>query len=123
MAVDVPLHEVIAAARELSKAGRWQRASGLLDAARVTGAHDRARLALAAAEVARDAGHVGALPATARERLMIAEETFAAVATDRAERWDLAFLRLRLDYFDLILGTGQFQPGPAGKNIDAIRAV
>ena len=123
MAVDVPVHEVIAAARELSKAGRWQRAAGLLDVASVSDALDRARIALAAAEVAREGGHVGVSPATARERLRIAEEVFAAVVIDPADRWDLAFLRLRLDYFDLILGTGHFQPGPAGKDIDAIRAV
>ncbi len=123
MAVDVPVHEVIAAARELSKAGRWQRAAGLLEATSATGAHDRARLALAAAEVAREGRHVGVLPATARELLKVAEETFAAVDAEPAERWDLAFLRLRLDYFEMILGTGQFQPGPAGKDIDAIRAL
>jgi tetratricopeptide (TPR) repeat protein len=123
MPVDVPVHEVIAAARALSNAGGWQRAAGLLDAASASGAHDRARLALAAAEVAREGGHVGVSPAAARERLRIAEEAFAGVVTDAADRWDLAFLRLRLDYFDLILGTGQFQPGPAGKDIGATRAV
>ncbi|MFI5889641.1 hypothetical protein ACIA5D_05915 [Actinoplanes sp. NPDC051513] len=100
--------EVMAAALELSHGGRWERALALLDAA-----PQEAGIALAAAEVALDRDWwVGT--GTAGERLVAAEKAGAG-------GWALDFLRLRNDYLQLIHPVGgNFQPGPWGKDPDAI---
>jgi len=115
--VTVPLDEVIAAARELSRGSRPDRALSLLDAAAASASspRDRALLALAAGEIAlegaysRDTGHAPA-------RVRAAEQAFAAADHDPGSRWDLDFLLLRRDYRDQILDGGTFQPGPDGKD-------
>ena len=101
--------EVVAAALELAGGGRWERAFALL------GAVDDAdgRIALTAAEVALDRDWwVGS--DTAGERL-------AAAGKAGADGWTLDFLRLRNDYLRLIHPPGgSFQPGPWGKDPDAL---
>jgi hypothetical protein len=111
----LPVDEVIAAALDLARAGRWSRAAGLLDATAAAGAQARARLALAAAEVAVDSDLFSGTSAGAG-RLRTAAAACAAAGLDPASQWDLAFLRLRHGYFDQILGSGGFRPGPAGKD-------
>ena len=115
--VTVPLDEVIAAARELGRGSRLDRALSLLDAAAASASspRDRALLALAAAEIALEGGYSRDTgQATARVRA--AEQAFAAADHDPGSRWDLDFLLLRRDYHDQILGSGTFQPGPDGKD-------
>ncbi|WP_433364018.1 hypothetical protein ACQPZX_33225 [Actinoplanes sp. CA-142083] len=104
-------NEIVAAARELSNGGRWQRALALLDAMDRDGS-----IALAAAEVALEQDWwVGT--DTAGERLDEAERA-------GAQGWSLDFLRMRNDYLRLIHPPGEtFQPGPWGKDSDAILAV
>jgi hypothetical protein len=116
---DVPVGEVIAAARDLARGGRWRRALSLLDATTVTDAKVRARLALAAAEVSLEGDWFGGT-STATGRLSIAEEVSEAADLDPGSRWDLAFVRLRHEYFGQILSGGRFLPGPEGKDPDVI---
>ena len=99
------IDEVVAAAIELARAARWQRALALLDATD----GDSARLALVAAGVALEqdwwvgTGH-------AADRLAAAEKA-------GAQGWELDFLRMRNDYLALIHPVGgDFQPGPEGKD-------
>jgi hypothetical protein len=115
----LPVDEVIAAALDLARAGRWSRAASLLDATAAAGAQARARLALAAAEVAVDSDLFSGTSAGAG-RLRTAAAACAAAGLDPASHWDLAFLRLRHGYFDQILGPGGFRPGPAGKDPDVL---
>jgi len=122
--VTVPLDEVIAAARDLGRGSRWQQALSLLDAAAAAASNPResALLALAAAEIALErAWFCGAGDAPARVRT--AEESSAATDHDPASRWDLDFLVLRMDYFDQILGSGTFRPGPDGKDPVALAGI
>jgi hypothetical protein len=119
--VTVPLDEVIAAARDLGNGGRWHRALSLLDAAAATASNPRepALLALAAAEIALERAwfcDTGEAPA----RVRAAEEGFGAAGHDPGSRWDLGFVLLRMDYFDQILGSGTFCPGPDGKDPGAL---
>jgi tetratricopeptide (TPR) repeat protein len=114
-----PVDEVIAAARDLAKAGRWRRATSLLDATTAADAEVHALLALAAAEVALERDwFCGSSAATGR--LSTAEELCAAADLDPDSRWDLAFLQLRHGYFDQVLSAGSFHPGPEGKDPDLI---
>ncbi|WP_030435833.1 hypothetical protein [Actinoplanes subtropicus] len=104
--------EVAAAAVELSHGGRWERALALLDA--VPG--PAPRIALAAAEVALEQDWWAGTE-TAGERIAAAEKA-------GADGWELDFLRLRNDYLRLIHPAGEhFQPGPAGKDPEAIAEV
>ena len=111
------MDQVAAAAIELARGGRWERAIGLLDAAheevRTEPDGTHARIAMAAVEVALEQDWwVGT--DTARERLQTAEKA-------GAQGWQLDFLRLRKDYLDLIHPAGgRFQPGPWGKDPDTI---
>jgi hypothetical protein len=119
--VTIPLDEVITAARDLGRGGRWQQALSLLDAAAATASNPRepALLALAAAEIALERAWFcdsGEAPA----RVRAAEESFAATGHVPGSRWDLDFLLLRRDYFDQILGNGTFCPGPEGKDPGAL---
>ncbi|GIM94638.1 hypothetical protein Ato02nite_064310 [Paractinoplanes toevensis] len=102
------MDEVVAAARELANAGRWERALALLDAA-VVDPPERAALDLAAAEVA------------------LAGEWFAG--SDAGERlaacgpesgWRLDFLRVQYDYFQLLHAEDELRLGPWGKDPAAI---
>jgi hypothetical protein len=112
---DIPLEEVIAAARDLAHGGRWHRAASLLDATIAAGAQARALLALVAAEIALE-GDWASGTSGASGRLSTAEEACATADVDPGNRWDLAFLRLRHEYFDQILTPQGFRPGPEGKD-------
>ena len=114
-----PLAEIIAAARDLACGGRWHRAVSLLDATTVTGGQARALLALAAAEVTVAEEWFGETSAAAG-RLSTAQEACATADLEPGSRWDLAFLRLRHDYFDQLLGPEGFRAGPDGKDPDAL---
>jgi tetratricopeptide (TPR) repeat protein len=105
----IELDEVIGAARELAKAGRWNRAARLLDASAPDNDKDRARISLAAVEVALESDWFGGT-SQARERLKAAQ----GWDDDPQSGWDLAFLGLRIDYRDTIIHDGEFQPGPEG---------
>jgi hypothetical protein len=112
--VGVPVDEVIAAADELARGGRYVRAASLLDATTATG-RSRTLLALASAEVAM-ASDYSLRSDTAAARLRTAELAAAAADLDPGTRWDLSFLRLRQDYLGQIIRDGTFQPGPSGKD-------
>src|SRR5262249_43550504 len=62
-------------------------------------------------------------PGDAPARVRTAEESSAATDQDPASRWDLDFLVLRMDYFDQILGSGTFRPGPDGKDPVALAGI
>ncbi|HTJ32842.1 MAG TPA: hypothetical protein VL738_06385 [Dactylosporangium sp.] len=95
----IPVETIIGAARDLAVAGRWDRAATLLDAAIADVPQDdaargnAARLALAAADVAVDAGwFTGGGDEDAR--LSKVDE----YGLDPAQRWDLEFAWLRYEY-------------------------
>ncbi|MER5532673.1 hypothetical protein [Streptomyces mirabilis] len=124
----VPLDELIAAARELRIGGRWERATRLLDSAEATDPRSRARLALAAAEVALESDWFGGT-ALAGPRLAAAEEFVEVLDGELADeahsdiRWDLDFLRLRHRYLGQVRVDGAFPVGPDGKDPDALAAL
>jgi hypothetical protein len=97
------LAETLAAAEELARAGRWQRALSLLDAA-----ESPEDTALTAVEVALQSD-LFAGTALAGDRLATAEQ-------HAGDSWDLDFLRLRHDYLVQLAGDGAFQFGPDGKD-------
>jgi len=107
----VPVDEVVAAARELARAGRWQRASALLDAAATAEPHGRAALALAEAEIALE------------HDWFCGTDTALAEPTAPVGVWDLDFVRLRHSYFRLLLGDDTFRFGPAGKDLAELAEV
>jgi hypothetical protein len=112
---DLPVAEVIGAARDLALGGRWRRAASLLDAATATNAQARALLALAAGQIALEGDWFGGTDA-ATGRLSTAAEVCATTELDPGSRWDLAFLRLRHEYRDRVFSSGRFAPGPAGQD-------
>ncbi|MER7684778.1 hypothetical protein [Streptomyces sp. NPDC097610] len=128
----VPLGELIAAARELRIGARWERATRLLDSAEANDPRSRARLALAAAEVALESDWFGGT-ALAEPRLAAAEEfvevlvaSLGGKPADEAHsgiRWDLDFLRLRHGYLGQVRVDGAFRVGPEGKDPDAPAAL
>src|ERR1044072_807277 len=103
----VQCDHLLASARELSLAGRWDRALRLLDATTCDTAGDRARLALAAAEVALQSDWFGGTDLTAGRAEHAEKESTGA-------DWDLAFVRLRHAYFRLLRSEGIFRPDPEG---------
>jgi tetratricopeptide (TPR) repeat protein len=111
------MDEVAAAAIELARGARWDRALALLDAAAEqagqTDGEAYGRIALAAATVALDRDWwVGT--DTAGMRLAAAERA-------GVRGWQLDFVRLRRDYLRLIHPAGgTFQPGPWGKDPEVI---
>ncbi|MCX4579710.1 hypothetical protein OHB41_42320 [Streptomyces sp. NBC_01571] len=121
----VSTDELIAAARELRIAGRWERATALLDSAEVTDARARVRLAVAAAEVALEsdwfcgtglaAARLAAAEGTAEEAAEEPTEDIAG-ASPLVSRWDLDFLRLRHGYRQQLHVDGVFRAGPDGKD-------
>lgn len=115
MTTTTEVDEVIGAARELAKAGRWRRAASLLDATKAGNDRDRARIALTAVEVAVEGDWFGGTD-IGRVRLKQAE----GEDHDAPGHWDLEFLRLRIDYRAMILRDGLFEPGPQGKDPDAM---
>ncbi|WP_433073031.1 tetratricopeptide repeat protein [Dactylosporangium sp. CA-052675] len=87
--------ELLAAARGLALAARWEQATGLLDAA-AAGLSDspaRAVLALAAAEIAVDSAWYSGTEDGAGRLCEVDED-----ALDDTGRWDLGFARLRYEY-------------------------
>jgi len=120
--VTVDVDELLVAARELARGGRWHRATALLDAASATAPAARARIALATSEVALDRDWFGGTD-SAGERLRAAEKS--AHGPGRDSRWDLDFLWLRHGYLaQLRTGGGRLSMGPAGKDpetLDALR--
>ncbi|MDQ1034355.1 hypothetical protein QFZ75_000771 [Streptomyces sp. V3I8] len=110
----LPSAEVVAAARELARAGRWQRALRLLDSTVTTERHDRAALAVAGAEIALEHDWFGGTD-TVGARIAVADVALAGL-TEPAGRWDLDFVRLRHAYFRLLMRDGRFRFGPAGKD-------
>ncbi|MEV0176314.1 hypothetical protein AB0I00_35020 [Streptomyces sp. NPDC050803] len=114
--ISVDSGELLAAARELSRAGRWERALRLLDAADSGDPVLRARLALAAAEVALDSDWF------AGTRLA-AERVEAAEKEDGDGAWAVRFARLRLDYLHLLTGDDGLRFGPQGKDPGALADV
>jgi hypothetical protein len=107
--IEVTTDEVVAAATELSRAGRWERALALLDA--TTGGD--ARIGLAAAEVALERNWFTGTDDVA-DRIAAAEKA-------GGEGWDLEFVRLRHDYSGLLhAADGSLRLGPWGKDPAAI---
>lgn len=120
--VELPADDVVAAARELARAGRWRTAADLLDAAGTDDPRTRARVALASAEVALESDWF-CRTGLAAGRLDVAEALRAHLAPD--EMWDLEFTRLRHDYGSLVFTGDGFSPGPWGKDpaaVDALRS-
>jgi hypothetical protein len=98
-------------------AGRWETALRLLDATACDTAGDRARLALAAAEVALQSDWFGGADLAARRAEYAEKESPGA-------DWDLAFVRLRHDHFRLLRSEGTtFRPGPEGKDPEALAGI
>ncbi|MFF4544982.1 hypothetical protein ACFY1J_12165 [Streptomyces sp. NPDC001406] len=112
----VDIDQLLAAARELRLAGRWERAALLLDSAAVTEPAARARIALAAAEVALERDWFAGTD-TAAEHITEAKK----VVPDGD--WDMAFLQLRRDYGRLLLVGGVLSLGPAGKDPESLTAL
>ncbi|MET7478006.1 hypothetical protein ABZT17_27090 [Streptomyces sp. NPDC005648] len=113
----VEFDELLAAARELSLAGRWDRALRLLDATTAAGpASARGRLARAAAEVALESDWF--------RRTDLATDRLAAAGkvSDDAD-WDLGFTRLKHDYYGLLRGDGRVRFGPGGRDPEALRSL
>ncbi|CAM5703742.1 hypothetical protein [Streptomyces griseorubiginosus] len=112
----VDFDQLLAAAHDLALAGRWERALGLLDTTDCADPDDRARLALAAAEVALLSD-------------WFAGTDLTAARADRAEKeapgagWDLGFIRLRHDYRCQLLREGVFHPGPEGKDPETLAGI
>lgn len=120
--VELPVTEIVVAARELALAGRWQRATSLLDAATSVPQKAGASLAVAAAEVAVESDWCRGAGAAAG-RLAAAERQCATVDVDAGCRWDLAFARMRHTYAGLLVVDGRFSLGPRGKDPDAVAAL
>jgi hypothetical protein len=112
----VDLDELLASARDLSLAGRWDRALSLLDATTCTAPEDRARLTLAAAEVALESDWFGGTGHTAARAEQAAKESPDG-------NWDLDFVRLRHDYLRLFRPDGRSRHGAAGKDPQALLAI
>lgn len=112
----VELDELLAAARALSLAGRWERALRLLDSTSCVTSGERARLALAAAEVALQSDWFGGTDLTSARAGHAAKQ---APDTD----WDLGFVGLRHDYLRLVRADGVFRPGPEGKDPEALAGI
>ncbi|MFJ3305374.1 hypothetical protein ACIPSA_20065 [Streptomyces sp. NPDC086549] len=110
------LDELLAAARELRIAGRWERAFRLLDSAASTEPSARARIARDAAEVALERDWFAGTD-TAAERITEAEKEFPD------GDWDVDLLRLRHTYGRLLLVDGTLSLGPAGKDPEALAAL
>jgi hypothetical protein len=111
----LPLAEVIAAARELARAGRWRRAASLLSAVTAGDPRSRALLALAAAEVAVESDWYAATN-TAAGLIDTAEKLCVDAGLAADSRWDLAFLRLRQAYLEQLFVDGGFRSGPHGRD-------
>jgi hypothetical protein len=112
----VDLDELLCATRELSVAGRWERAARLLDAAGTDEPAARARITRAAAEVALDRDWFAGTD-TAADRIDAAEKELPD------DDWDTGFLRLRHTYGRLLLVDGTLRIGPAGKDPEALAAL
>ncbi|MFC8513704.1 hypothetical protein [Streptomyces sp. NPDC057257] len=112
----VDLDELISAARELSFAARWPRALGLLDSTAVAEPADRARVALAAVEVALESDWFAGTDLTPGR-----VETAAGLLPE--DDWDLGFARLRHTYYGLLRIDGTVRFGPDGKDPEALAAV
>jgi hypothetical protein len=111
-----PVEELIAAARELSVAGRWERAFRLLDGASADDPESRARIARAAAQVALDKDWFAGTD-TAGARLQAAEKEFPD------GDWDVDLVRLRHTYGRLLLVDGALRFGPEGKDPQALASL
>ncbi|MFF1479137.1 hypothetical protein ACFVYD_16510 [Streptomyces sp. NPDC058301] len=116
----VPVDDVVAAALELARVGRWQRAAALLDATAPGDGEDRARIALAAVEVALESDWFSGTDLTA-QRLGAARDVVADLDSDG--RWDLAFLGLRHEYAGQIFSGGAFRLGSEGKDARVLAEV
>jgi hypothetical protein len=112
----VDVEQLIAAARELSTAGRWQRAALLLGSVTVDDPADRARIVRAHAEVALERDWFAGTD-TAAARIEAAEGEFPD------GDWDTGFLRLRHTYARLLHVDGTPRQGPAGKDPEALAAL
>jgi tetratricopeptide (TPR) repeat protein len=112
----LPVEELIAAAHELSVAGRWQRASRLLDACTADEPDPRARIARAAAQVALEQDWFAGTD-TATARIEAAGKEFPD------GDWDLDFARLRNTYRRLLVVDGRLRLGPDGKDPEALAAL
>lgn len=105
----VEIDELLRAARELSRAARWETAGRLLASLSVTEPSARARVALTAAEVALEQDWFRGTDLAAR-RIADAEKEVPD------DDWDLGFLTLRRAYARLLLVDGELRLGPAGKD-------
>ncbi|MGW2423783.1 hypothetical protein ACWC0C_31800 [Streptomyces sp. NPDC001709] len=112
----VDVDQLLRAARELSTAGRWERAALLLDAVTADDPADRARLVRARAEVALDRDWFAGTD-TAAARIEAAEREFPD------GDWDTGFLRLRHTYARLLHVAGTLHIGPTGKDPEALAAL
>ncbi|MER6183756.1 hypothetical protein [Streptomyces sp. NPDC001652] len=112
----VEIDQLLLSARDLSLAGRWDRALRLLDATTCDAPEDRARLALAAAEVALESDWFGGTRLTSA-RVEQAEKESPGVD------WDLDFVRLRHDYLRVFRPDGTSRHGAEGKDPAALQAI
>ena len=117
--VQIPVGDVVAAAQALGLAGRWALAEDLLASSGPASPDERAALALTAAQVAVD-GDFWQRTATAGPALERAAEALQAAAPDPLLAFDLAFLRLRQDYFAELLAPGGPRFGPDGRDPAAV---
>lgn len=114
----LPAAALIAAARALAHAGRWDQAMSLADRAVPDSPAARAALAWLAAEIAVERDYVTGTRGAAA-RIATAEKLLGDTpGLGDAMSWDLAFLQLRHLYFEQINGSGGDGPlGPAGRNL------
>ena len=111
----VPTATLVAAADALVRAGRLRQTQDLLDATTADDYQGRALLALASAKTAIESDYrTGS--SQAPNRVAAAEAAVAATGT-RADRWDVALLKVRQSYLAALFhadGTPWF--GPAGRD-------
>ncbi|MGW7823050.1 hypothetical protein ACWGLF_34145 [Streptomyces puniciscabiei] len=105
----VDVEELLSAVKELSTAGRWERAARLLTAATADEPSAHARIVRASAEVALERDWFAGTD-TAAEPIAAAEKEFPD------GDWDTGFLRLRHTYARLLLVDGALRIGPEGKD-------
>lgn len=115
--VQIPVDQVIEAARALRLAGRWPLAGQLLAEASTDSPAERAALALAGAEVAVDGDFwLG----TDTAAMAIGQAAEAVAQTGQEASFDLEFFRLRRDYFSELIGPEGPKFGPDGRDPAAV---
>jgi hypothetical protein len=121
-AAQVPVPILVATALALSRAARWDEAFAILNVTAPTQA-GRTALAIAAAQIAVECDYVTASHSAA-ERIEHARQLVAASPTP-SEQWTVAYLHLRLAYWQALhKPDGAIHFGPGGRDLaelDALR--